>query len=88
MVGAQCRPIPTATENGQSPDRFLELLDCLADLRVEATKQRVEICQARGLDDPRVGELVGRLAELELELGRLSVDAAAAHQLAQHIHLI
>ena len=39
-------------------------------------------------DDPRVVAAIARLTELERSLGEVGAEAAAAHQLLQHIHLI
>ena len=91
MTAATCtplRPLGPSSEQEQTPDRFAELLECMADLRVETRRQRVEIARQRGADDPRVVAAIARLTELERSLGEVGAEAAAAHQLLQHIHLI
>jgi hypothetical protein len=60
----------------------------MADLLVETRRQRVEIAQHRGSDDPRVREAGARLAELERSLGEVGVEAASVHQLLQHVRLV
>ena len=91
MTDAACtplRPLAPSSEQEERPDRFTELLECMADLRVETHRQRVEIAQQRGTDDPRVVAAVARLTDLQRSLGEVGAEAAAAHQLLQHIHLI
>jgi hypothetical protein len=91
MTDAGCTPLETlapAFEREQQPDRFGELLECMADLLVEARKQREGVAQHRGSNDPRVREAIARLAELERSLGDVGVEAASVHQLLQHVHLI
>jgi hypothetical protein len=91
MTDAACtplRPLAPSTEHEQSSDRFAELLECMADLLVETRRQRVEIAQRRGSDDPRVAAAIARLTELEHSLGDVGVEDASAHHLLQHIHLI
>jgi hypothetical protein len=91
MINATCRPLctlaPTA-EREQRPDRFAELLECMADLLVETRRQREEIAQHYGSDDLRVSEAIARLTELQRSLEEVGVEAASAHQMLQHIHLI
>jgi hypothetical protein len=60
----------------------------MADLLVETRRQRMEIAHHRSGDDPRVMAAIARLTELERSLGEVGVEAASAHQLLQHIHLI
>lgn len=91
MTDAGCTPLNTLApiaEREQKPDRFAELLECMADLLVEARKQRLELAQYRGSADQRVREAVARLAELESSLQEVGVEAASVHQLLQHVHLI
>jgi hypothetical protein len=91
MTGAVCRPMnshPPVAEVEQRPDRFAELLECLADLLVEARRQRVEIGQTGASEDPRARELITRITELERLIGKVGVEAASVHQLLQHVHLI
>ena len=91
MTDAACTPLralaPSA-EHEQNPDRFAELLECMADLLVETRRQRVEIAQHLGSDEPRVRAAIARLTELERSLGEVGVEAASAHHLLQHIHLV
>jgi hypothetical protein len=79
--------VPIA-EREQRPDRLAELLECMADLLVEARMQRVEIAQHRGSRDPRVREAIVRLFELERSLREVGVEAASVHQLLQHVRVI
>jgi hypothetical protein len=91
MTGAACRPLSTPApiaECEQRPDRFAELLECMADLLVETRRQRVEIAQHRGSEDQRVREAIARLTEMERSLEEVGVEAASVHQLLQHVHLI
>jgi hypothetical protein len=91
MTDAACTPLrmlgPIA-EREQRPDRFAELLECLADLLVETRRQREEISHDPGNDDPRVTETIARLAEMERSLEAVGIEAASVHQLLQHEHLI
>jgi hypothetical protein len=80
-------PAPIA-EREERPDRFAELLECLADLLVETRRQREDIVQHRGTDDPRVRQAIARLAGVERSLGEVGVEAASVHQLLQHLRLI
>ena len=75
-------------ERDQRPDRFGELLECMADLLVETRRQRAEIAQDPGSDDPRVAEAIARLNELERSLSDVAGRSASVHQLLQHVHLI
>ncbi len=79
--------MPTA-ERDQRPDRVGELLECMADLLVETRRQRAEIAQDLGSDDPRVAEAIAHLNELERSLSEVAVQSASVHQLLQHVHLI
>jgi hypothetical protein len=91
MTDARCSPIETLApiaEADQRPDRFPELLECMADLLVETRRQRVEIAEHRGSDDPRVREAIARLAELERSIAEVGVEAASVRQLLQHVHLV
>jgi hypothetical protein len=91
MTEATCNPVrmlaPDA-EREQRPDRLAELLECMADLLVETRRQREEISQDPGNDDPRVTEAIARLAEMERSLTAVGIDAASVHQLLQHVHVI
>jgi hypothetical protein len=91
MTDADCRPLTTLVpiaEREQRPDRLAELLECLADLRVEARKQQTQITRHRDSDDPRVPEALARVRELERSLAEVAAEAASAHRLLQHLHLI
>ncbi len=90
MTNSACKPLTTLVpiaERQQRPDRFLELLECMADLLVETRSQRIEIARHDG-DDPRVHAAVAQLTELERSLEDVGVQAASVHQLLQHVHLI
>lgn len=91
MGEAACRPlsalVPIA-EREERADRFAELMEHMADLLVEARRQRVQIGQHRSSDDPRVRVAVARLAELEQSLAGVSVEAASVHQLLRRVRLI
>jgi hypothetical protein len=91
MTDPACRPLRTLAPNAereQRPDRVAELLECMADLLVEARRQRVEIAQHRDSDDPRVRDAIARLTELEHSLAEVGVQAASVHQQLQHVRLI
>jgi hypothetical protein len=91
MTYASCRPVPLlapVTELDQAPDRFVELLDCLADLLVETGNQRTEIAARCDCADRRVQEAVERVTELELSLRTVSGEVAAVHQLLQRVQLV
>jgi hypothetical protein len=90
MTEAVCSPLPTPafSERELRPDRFGELLECLADLLVATTRQRAEITGLQDSDDPRVREALERLTHVERSLGELSVEAASVHQLLQRTRLI
>jgi hypothetical protein len=75
-------------EREHQPDRFVELLECLADLLVETGHQRETIAKLPDGGDPRVTEAAARMAVLEDGLRSISVEAATVHQLLQHVHLI
>jgi hypothetical protein len=91
MTDAGCRPLRTfapIADREHRPDRLAELLECMADLLVEARRQGVEIAQHRDSNDPRVREAIARLTGLERSLGEVGVEAASVHQLLQKVHLI
>jgi hypothetical protein len=91
MTGAVCKPLPalgpTSDRDGR-PDRFVELLACLADLLVETTRQRQEIAESNAEEDRRAQGALERLADVERSLGEVSAEAASVHQLLQHLRLI
>jgi hypothetical protein len=91
MTDPACRPLRTLApiaEREQRPDRFAELLECMADLLVAAGRQRDELAQHRGSEDPRVREAIARATEMERSLRAVGVEAASVHQLLQRVHLI
>ena len=88
MTDATCMPLRTIPEREQRPDRFAELLECMADLLIETRRQRVDIAHDRRSDDPRVRDAITRLAELERSLGDVGAEAATVPQVLQHVHLI
>jgi len=91
MTEAACRPLGTVgtiAEREQRPDRFAELLECLADLMVETRRQSVVLAPHHDSDDERVREAIARLVELEHSLGEVGFEAASVHQQLQHLHLI
>jgi hypothetical protein len=50
MTDAACMPlrmIAASAEQEQRPDRFAELLECVADRLVETGRERMEIAAAR-----------------------------------------
>jgi hypothetical protein len=91
MTGAICQPLPTPiglSELEQEPDRFFELLECLADLRVVAADRRVTLTAQASAEDPRVRHAIEDLDELDAGLAAVAAKAAFVHQSLQHQHLI
>jgi hypothetical protein len=91
MSSPTCTPARTVVplaERERRPDRFVELLECLADLIVETGHQREAIARLPDGGDPRVPETAARIAALEDGLRSVSIEAATVHQLLQHLHLI
>jgi hypothetical protein len=91
MTDAVCTPVRSLaalSEREPVPDRFVELLACLADLLVATGRQMLQIAQAQDGDDPRVREATTRLAGLERSLRELSAEAASIHQLLQHMRAL
>jgi glyoxylase-like metal-dependent hydrolase (beta-lactamase superfamily II) len=90
MTAPACRPLqtPAPIAERERPDRLAEILECMADLLVEARRERAEIVPYHGSEDPRVPEALSRLTELERSLREVGTEAAAVHQLLQHIRLI
>jgi flagellar biosynthesis/type III secretory pathway ATPase len=91
MTDAVCTPVrrlAPLSEREPAADRFVELLECLADLLVATGRQMLQITQAQDGDDPRVREATERLAGLERSLRELSAEAASIHQLLQHMRAI
>ena len=87
MTSATCTPMPTVmpvSEHETRRDRFGELLECLADLRVETSRQRAEMAQTQFIDDQQVREALERLAHVEHSHSELSVEAASVHQSLAH----
>ena len=76
--------VPTF-ERERRTDRFVELLDCLADLRVATAHRRSEITESIGVDPaPHVRAVAWRLAEVERSLNALSAEAARVHRALRH----
>ena len=76
-------------ERERRTDRFVELLECLADLRVAAARRRIEIAESIGVDPaPQAGAVAQRLTEVERSLNALSAEAAAVHRALQHAELM
>ena len=92
MTTAVCTPLPPSIpifERERRTDRFVELLECLADLRVATARQRLEITASIGVDPaPQVRTAAERLIEVERSLNALSAEAASVHQALQHAQLI
>jgi hypothetical protein len=91
MTGARCTPaesVLTLSEREGAPDRFVELLECLADLLVETGLYRESIAARSASADPRVREALDRTVALERSIKQVGVDAATVHQLLEHIRLI
>jgi hypothetical protein len=91
MIDARCTPLGTVeliAERERRPDRFAELLECIADLLVEVRVQRMEMTQNPGPDDPRGQEAIARLAELERSIEEVGIEAASVHQQLQHVRMI
>jgi hypothetical protein len=77
-----------AFERERQPDRFVELLECLADLLVETDRQRARIVSLADVTYWRAHAALERLSELERVLKQVGLEAAAVHQLLQHERLI
>jgi hypothetical protein len=91
MSDTGCRPVGELVpieERELQPDRFAELLEYMADLLVEARRQRMAAAPYRNSRDPRVRTAIGCLSELERSLVEVSVQAASVHQLLQRVRLI
>jgi hypothetical protein len=91
MTDARCMPLSRlgcSPERELRPDRFADLLECMADLLVEVRGQRIEMARHHGHDDPRVPRALARLAGLERSIEEVAVEAASVHQQLQHVHII
>jgi hypothetical protein len=91
MTDATCQPAGTlvpVSERERKPDRFVDFLECLADLLVETDRQRSEIAQLPGEPDPRAQEAIERLTKMQRLLRAVSVEAASVHQSLQRVRLI
>jgi hypothetical protein len=91
MTDAVCMPLRTLApiaERDERPDRFVELLECVAELLVETRRQREDIQQHSGSDDPRLPEAIALMTEVEQSIREMGVEAASVHQLLQHMRLI
>lgn len=69
MTNAVCRPLPPSVslfERERRADRFVELLECLADLRVATARKEIEIIESIGDDPPpHMRATAQRLIEFE-----------------------
>lgn len=90
MTDPACRPLGTLAPiaEPERPDRLAELLECLADLLVEARRQRLTIAEHCDSDDLRVRDAIARVAALERSLRDVGIEAASVHQLLEHVHLV
>jgi hypothetical protein len=91
MTGPSCQPLSALTPMAareQRPDRLAELLECLADLKVEVRRQWLALTQHECSDDPRVLRAIDSLSELERCVSDVGVEAAVVHQDLQRDHLI
>jgi hypothetical protein len=52
----------------------------MAELLIETRRRWVEIARDLGSDDPRVREVVGRLAELERSLEEVHLKSVSGHK--------
>ncbi len=83
MTGPACEPLmtlvpPSARE--EQPDRLAELLECLADLVVEAHRCRGVLERLPSCADQRVQDSIAHLEQLERNLRAVGVEAASVHQ--------
>jgi hypothetical protein len=89
MTNAVCRPLPPSVslfERERGADRFVELLECLADLRVATARKDIE---AIGDDPPpRMRATAQRLIEFERSPSVLSAEAVSVHHPLRRIELI
>jgi hypothetical protein len=91
MTDAVCMPLRTLepiAESDERPDRFVELLECVAELLVETRRQREDIQEHSRSDDPRLPEAIALMTEVEQSIREMGVEAASVHQLLQHMRLI
>jgi len=92
MMEATCRLVEPAIERFErecEPDRFVDLLECLADLRVATAERRLSLARSgarRG--GTRVQMMIEDLEGLEDALGVVATRAAQVHQGLQHERLI
>jgi hypothetical protein len=91
VTGASCQLVTEATRpsdrEGQ-PDCFVELLECLADLRVQTDGRRRALSRLPSSEDPRILDAVLRLGEMQGELAAVAAKVTSVHQALQHEHLI
>ena len=91
MTDPVCTPVGKLVRLSKrvpAPDRFVELLECLADLLVATDRQMLQIAQAQDGDDARVRAATERLAGLGRSLRELGAEAASVHQFLQHVAAI
>jgi hypothetical protein len=91
MVEATCRlvePFVERSEREGQPDRFLDLLECLADLRVATTQRRLVLVRLGNPAAARVQTVIEELDGLEGALVTVATRVARVHQELQHERLI
>jgi len=92
MMEATCRLMEPAIERFEregEPDRFVDLLECLADLRVATAERRLSLVRSGArCGGARVEMMIEDLEGLEDALEFVAVRAARVHQGLQHEHLI
>jgi hypothetical protein len=71
VAEAECEP---------SPGRLAEPSECMAELLIETRRRWVEVARELGSDDPRVREVVVRLAELERSLEEVRLESVSGHK--------
>ena len=76
------------SDRESEPNRFVDLLDCLADLMVETAKRREAISRLPDSPDPRIRDAVERMLALQDAMKQVRVEAASVHQLLEHSGLI
>jgi len=82
------RSVEPAAERGAEPHWVVRPLDLLADLLVEAGRERLRIARRAGTDGSQVSAALERMIELERLLKRLGVEAARVDQARRQVRLI
>jgi hypothetical protein len=91
MVEATCRlvePFAHRCEREDGPDRLLDLLECLADLRVATTQRRLALVRLGNPCLARLQTVIEDLEGLEDALVTVATRVARVHQELQHERLI